>query len=269
MQPQTPSGPVVLDRRGLVVRTGTTVTKRHPGTDPALLAARLEVAARVPALLAPLGPPRGELTTWPAARALRPDVEAVPWEELGALLAALHGADPGALPATTGPARAARALRRLVAAPAVARADVSTVLGASCTVPDWTVGEAAVPGGGLVHGDLHLGQLVHAGRWCLVDLDDLGTGPAVWDLARPASWFAVGLLDVDGWTALVDSYRAGGGPALPGTGDPWPCVDAVARALVVQQAAAGVVAAAEDDRRLEEHEEAHLAACRAMVRPGP
>ncbi|GAB4066396.1 aminoglycoside phosphotransferase family protein [Angustibacter speluncae] len=259
--------PVVLDRHGLVVRTGATVTKQHPGTEPALLADRLAVAARVPALLTPLGPPDGRASSWPAARAPVPDAEGVPWTELGTLLADLHRADPGPLPPTTGPARVARALRRAVEVGAVPRSDVATVLGASCTAPDWAVGEAPVPAGGLVHGDLHLGQLVeHGGRWCLVDVDDLGTGPAVWDLARPASWFAAGLVDADAWAALVDAYRAADGPALPPTGDPWPVVDPVARALVVQQAAVGLVACAKQQRPPTEPEAAHLAACRAMVR---
>ncbi len=259
--------PVVLDRHGLVVRTGSTVTKQHPGTDPALLRARVAVAARVPELLPPLDPPRGTASTWPGATALVPDADGVPWEGLGTLLAGLHLADPGPLPPTTGPGRVARALRRAVGSPAVPRRDVATVLGASCTAPDWTVGEAPVPPGVLVHGDLHLGQLVeHGGRWRLVDVDDLGTGPAVWDLARPASWFAAGLVDAVEWRALVGAYRAAGGPALPGTGDPWPEVDAVARALVVQQAAVGLVACAEEGRPPTEPEAAHLAACRAMAR---
>lgn len=266
-EPGAASGPVVLDRHGLVVRTGATVTKQHPEVDPALVAARVVVAQRVPALLGPLAPADGAASTWPLARALRPDVDDVPWAALGRLLADLHRSDPGGLPPTTGPGRVARALRRVLAAPGVSRSDVTVVLGASCTVPDWAVGEAPVAGTDLVHGDLHLGQVVHHDdRWCLVDVDDLGTGPAVWDLARPASWFAVGLVDGPDWAAFVDAYRDAGGPAVPGTGDPWPQVDAVARAVLVQQAAVGLAASAEQQRDPSEPEAAFLTACRAMVR---
>src|SRR6185503_10428733 len=93
----------------------------------------------------------------------------------------------------------------------------------------------------LVHGDFHLGQLVrHAGRWRLIDVDDLGTGDPAWDLARPAAWFAAGVLDPAGWAALLAGYRAAGGPAVPPDGDPWPVLDPFARALTVQTAALAV-----------------------------
>ena len=39
----------------------------------------------------------------------------------------------------------------------------------------------------------------------------------------------------------MDGYRAAGGPALPPDGDPWPVLDAPARALVAQIAAIAIV----------------------------
>ena len=61
-------------------------------------------------------------------------------------------------------------------------------------------------------------------------------GDPAWDLARPAGFWAAGLIPDDDWAAFVDAYRDAGGPALP-AGDPWPVLEAFARAAVVQAAA--------------------------------
>jgi aminoglycoside phosphotransferase (APT) family kinase protein len=98
----------------------------------------------------------------------------------------------------------------------------------------------------LVHGDWHLGQMVsirHNGKdsWRLIDVDDLGLGDPAWDLARPAAFFAAGLIDPDDWNLFLDSYRAAGGPAVESFKDPWQSLDMPARALVVQCAAAALI----------------------------
>ncbi|MER0243338.1 hypothetical protein AAHZ94_15210, partial [Streptomyces sp. HSW2009] len=178
------------------------------------------------------------------------------------------------------------------------------------SLPDWARGDAPAPATDrLCHGDLHLGQLVRlaapdapagpthpthgptltapadptvpadgagaAGAgWLLIDVDDLGTGDPAWDLARPAAWFATGLLDPDEWSRLLDSYRAAGGPAVGPAGDPWPHLDVPARALTVQSAALGLAKAASAARPPDPAEEAMVAACARMVGlpeppPGP
>ncbi|WP_437806201.1 phosphotransferase [Sorangium sp. So ce1078] len=153
----------------------------------------------------------------------------------------------------------------------------------------------------LVHGDFHLGQVVrltdaraagagHAGRaghtdapgprnasreglrglreggFRLIDIDDLGVGDPAWDLARPAAWYAAGLLPPEAWWRFLSAYRASGGCAVPAEGDPWPALDAPARALAVQSAALAVAAASRDGRPLDEVETALVDACRRMVR---
>ncbi|WP_371615020.1 aminoglycoside phosphotransferase family protein [Streptomyces sp. NBC_00454] len=119
----------------------------------------------------------------------------------------------------------------------------------------------------LCHGDLHLGQLVRIGgpagwQWRLIDVDDLGLGAPAWDLARPAAWYAAGLLDPPTWLRFLDAYRAAGGPAAgPPGSDPWPELDVAARALTVQTAALALAKAAREERRLDDVERLMVDAC--------
>ncbi|HEX5566054.1 MAG TPA: aminoglycoside phosphotransferase family protein [Streptomyces sp.] len=288
-----------------VVRSGGVVAKAHaPDSDPGRLAVRLSVAAHPllhGVLLAPLSPagaaprtaaadhgrasarygplfdllPDGRPTTlWPYGVPVDPEVpEAAPWEAAGALLARLHAvpaaALPGPPPAMRGPAKAARALeemsrglRRTAATRAVEAAWVS--------LPAWARDTAPPPRSDtLCHGDLHLGQLVRHpapdGPWHLIDIDDLGLGDPAWDLARPAAWFATGLLPPAAFGRFLDAYRAAGGSALPGTGggrpDPWPWLDVPARALTVQSAARALTRADAEGRAPDEVDRALVDAC--------
>ncbi|MFI0942077.1 phosphotransferase family protein [Streptomyces sp. NPDC021020] len=209
------------------------------------------------------------VSAWPYGVPVdRHDPAAAPWAEAAVLLARLHlvppGALPGPLPPMRGPAKAALAVARLrgVADSAAAR----TVRRAWRRLPAWARDEAPHPGpAALCHGDLHLGQLVRHpapdGPWQLIDVDDLGTGPAAWDLARPAMWFAAGLLEPDAWARFLAAYRSAGGPAVPPEGDPWGQLDVPARALAVQTAAIGVAKAAREGRDLDEAESELVATC--------
>ncbi|MGA5126462.1 phosphotransferase family protein [Streptomyces pseudogriseolus] len=260
-----------------VVRHAAAVAKAHaPGTDPAELALRLAVAARLPGvLLPPLAPApaalHGRLVTyWPYGTPVDPDdPDAAPWEAAGALLARLHRAPlPEAVPPMRGPEKAARAVA-LLSDTAPRHPAAGPVLDAWADLPPWARGEAPAPGPTrLCHGDFHLGQLIRdpapGSPWLLIDVDDLGAGPPVWDLARPAAWYAVGMLDADAWHRFLTAYRAAGGPAVPPDGDPWPELDVPARALTAQTAARAVTKAAAAGRPLDEVEEWLVDACARM-----
>ncbi|MDT0447385.1 phosphotransferase family protein [Streptomyces johnsoniae] len=263
--------PVVLADRldGTVVRIGDVVVKAHgEGTDAAALAARVRAAAH-PALagvlLPPLPPGTVSLlhdgrpaTLWPYGAPVDP--EAVPWEAAGALLARLHAvppAVPGPLPPAGGPARAARALARLrsarlPSAHAAVRDAAARIL--ATPVPVRSVA--------LCHGDFHLGQLIRypadGGAWRLIDVDDLGTGDPAWDLARPAAWFAAGLLPAEDWHRLLHAYQAAAGT---GGEDPWPALDGPARVLTAQCAARALVRTAAAGRPPEPEDEALFISC--------
>ncbi|MFI1732398.1 phosphotransferase [Streptomyces acidicola] len=266
---------------GTVVRHGDTVAKAHaPGTDPTELSPRISTAAALPdILLAPLDPTPADLdgrlvTFWPYGTPVDPDApEDAPWEAAAVLLARLHKAPvPPGLPPMRGPARAARAIARLHAAgphPAT-----GPILRAWATLPAWARDEAPLPDTTtLCHGDLHLGQLVRlptrTGPWRLIDVDDLGVGVPAWDLARPAAWYACGLLPPDEWTRFLTAYRQEGGPAVPAGGDPWPALDVPARALTVQTAALAVAKSVAEDRPLDEVQQAVVDACDRMAAVPP
>ncbi|MBQ0829731.1 aminoglycoside phosphotransferase family protein [Streptomyces sp. RG38] len=265
---------------GTVVRHAGTVAKAHaPDTDPAELALRVAVAARLTGvLLPPLDTPdaparlAGRLVThWPYGAPVDPDdPDAAPWEDAAALLARLHRTPaPFPLPPMRGPAKAAQAVARLRAR-APHHPGTAPVLSAWAALPAWARGEAAPPGAGtLCHGDLHLGQLVRhpapGGPWLLIDVDDLGVGTPAWDLARPAAWYACGLLPPEAWQRFLSAYRAAGGPAVPADGDPWPALDVPARALTAQTAARSVTKAVAEGRPLDDVEEEFVGACARMA----
>lgn len=157
----------------------------------------------------------------------------LPWRAAGELLARLHRepVDDMTLPHGA-PDRLRRAVDRLESGPHsnVNRANVIRAAASQLRLP--SVGRET-----LVHGDFHLGQLGrHDGHWVLIDLDDLGVGDPAWDLARPAGFWAAGLVPDADWHAFLDGYRAAGGPALP-AGDPWPVLEPFARAAVIAAAA--------------------------------
>ncbi|MFE2280798.1 phosphotransferase family protein [Streptomyces sp. NPDC059454] len=265
-----------------VVRHAGTVAKAHASdADPAELTLRLTVATRLPGvLLPPLTPAPVELhgrlvTHWPYGTPVDPDdPDAAPWEAAAALLARLHRTPaPTAVPPMRGPAKAAHALARLRAT-APHHPATAPVLRAWAALPPWARGEASMPDTTtLCHGDLHLGQLIrhpaHNGPWLLIDVDDLGTGVPAWDLARPAAWYACGLLAPDEWHRFLTAYRTAGGPAVPSGGDPWSALDVPARALTAQTAARAVTKAVAAGRPLDEVEQSLVDACARMgsVRP--
>ncbi|MFH9724788.1 phosphotransferase family protein [Streptomyces sp. NPDC017254] len=250
-------------------------------------------------LLPPLPPAAtpGELdgrpvTVWPYGPPVDPaDPDAAPWEEAATLLALLHRTPPPAgtadrLPEMRAPVKAALAVERMRRT-APDHPATATVLAAWRSVPD------RVPAGGprlLCHGDFHLGQLVRAmgsvpsqhrasappssppsasapflsapsvpSPWRLIDIDDLGLGDPAWDLARPAAWFAAGILPPEVWSRFLGAYQEAAGPAVGA--DPWVQLDVPARALTVQTAALALAKSTAEDRPLDEVEQVMIDTC--------
>jgi aminoglycoside phosphotransferase (APT) family kinase protein len=223
-----------------IVVDGDVVYKLHrPGTDPRGLATRLRIAGESGSLLSPLDvvPERVEQrwrTRWPRLETVVPQPELLPWAEAARLLACLHREPP---PKRTPPHGWPHRLRRAVDAQRNSPIDVVRQAAAGLPAEAWRAGSPDRPTT-LVHGDWHLGQL---GRLpattplVLIDIDDLGVGDPAWDLARPAGYWAAGLIPDDDWAAFLQSYRDADGPAVP-SGDPWPVLEPFARAAVVQAA---------------------------------
>ncbi|MBL3807664.1 phosphotransferase family protein [Streptomyces sp. BRB081] len=269
---------VLADRPdGTVVRHGHVVVKAHAPDADAALHARLAAAASprlAGVVLRPLaGAPAQAagrlLTCWPYGTPVDPAAPgAAPWEETAVLLARLHRVPPAVLGATPPPARgpekAARALARLRDSPlrGPARAAVLAA-GTGASAPRARTGPA------VCHGDLHLGQLVRdpqPGRgWVLIDVDDMGLGDPLWDLARPAAWFACGLMAPEEWVRFLTAYREAGGTAAGPPGEEWRELDGPARALTAQIAAQALVKAEQAGRPLDEDESAFVDACARMA----
>lgn len=259
-----------LGRPGRVVRTIATtadaelvrvddlVVKLHaPRTDAALLSRRLAVAASHEQFVPPLDvrahvtPDGRPATIWPLVEVADAAGDVQPWSAAGTLLAGLHRVrTPGDLPRHGWPERLARAVAR---APAELRG-----LGVRLA-SEIRRDEPGVP----VHGDWHLGQLGRwQGDWRLLDIDDVGVGDPAWDLARPAGFWACGLLADADWHTFLDAYRRAGGPAIPPAGDPWPALDLPARCAVF---VAAVRAASRHDVHSVGTAPILLAACRRMA----
>ncbi len=228
-------------------------------TDPEALARRLRLASGTPQFLAPVeaaartAPDGRPASVWPRVGVVDPDADQQPWAQSGVLLARLHRtAPPAGMPTHGWPQRLARARDR-------APAELSD-LGARLTL------DAARPerSGFLLHGDWHLGQLGRGSDgWRLLDVDDLGVGDPAWDLARPAGFWACGLLDDDAWHSFLNAYRGAGGPAVPASGDPWPSLDLPARCAVFVAAVRAICSA--DASHSGHTANTLLAACRRMA----
>ncbi|WP_176736432.1 phosphotransferase family protein [Oligoflexus tunisiensis] len=276
----------ILSRRSdrLVIRVGSVVVKAHaPGTHADNLRARLELLFHEPMqkiFLTPLHHDvwhvSGQLlaTLWPVGVPLEGHLGTAPWDKAACLLAQLHSL-------TITSTQHARKLPRCRAMKKVGQTlaqledagsdptdpAVKAVLSAARTLNlDDDDGELTT----MVHGDWHFGQLLSLTRGDhdtlrLIDPDDMGLGDPAWDLARPAAFFAAGLIPPDVWMSFLKHYRNAGGPAIPEDGDPWLTLEKPARALIVQCAASALIRARRKKRSILDAERPLLEACQRIA----
>ncbi|AWS44854.1 phosphotransferase family protein [Streptosporangium sp. 'caverna'] len=263
----------------IIVRAGPVVVKAHaPGAEREPLVERMRATAH-PSLRGIVLEPVTEevmvvgdrlVTVWPAGTPVNPlNPDAAPWEAAARLLARLHAVPAGALlplRAAGGPAKVASMVARLDGDSAAEL----VVLRAFTCLPDLDaepVWEPFSESFSLAHGDWHMGQMVRApDEWILIDVDDLGVGDPAWDLARPAAWFAAGLLEPEVWNRFLDAYRAEGGCAVPRDGDPWERLSLPAQATTVQLTAGLVATAKREGLPLGEAEQTMIDACLRIIR---
>lgn len=234
-----PTRPVAPEHSQVFICAGVIVKVHGEGTDRERLARRLHCIGGTdmdrlwiqPLIYSPITAPNDRLATvWPRVTVLS-TIDRPPWADVGSLLARLHCMpitdDP---PRLGGHSRLARAIEYL-------RSHGPADLGWLVELGESLAGQLEHPAHTtLAHGDFHLGQLGHTPlrrSWKLLDVDDFGIGDPAWDLARPAGFWAAGLLEDEAWFTFLDAYREAGGPAVPAEGDPWPSLDLAARAAVL------------------------------------
>ncbi len=269
----------------LVIRVGSTVVKAHaPGTSASELRARMSLLASGPLSEIFLAPLHAEVwtvadqrfaTLWPIGSPVDEQLATAPWQQAATLLARLHQAplpqpQDFEAPSCRAPIKVQTVIAQLKLEHA-GRPDsfTSTVMDAAETLRP--VDDPADSMRTLVHGDWHFGQLLalnQSGKklWRLIDPDDMGIGDPAWDLARPAAFFAAGLIPPEVWFSFLKTYQASGGPAVFDIHDPWPRLERPARALLIQCAASAVLRSRRLQRPLAEAEYALIEACRRMTR---
>ncbi len=268
----------------ILVRAGNIVIKVHAAdANASELRDRLNIISSAPWKEIFLAPIKTKLqsvakgrqaTLWPMGTPVDPEADTLPWVEAARLLARLHSIPVHGLGPEV-PLVPCRALARVQEGLARlsqmdkkgANEDRELIQKAAKTLafspellssPHW------------VHGDWHLGQMVEIEEagfsvWRLIDIEDMGVGHGIWDLARPAAFFAAGLLHKEDWDLFLSSYQLAGGPALPAGIDPWAVLEQPARALVIQSAASAVVKAYRENRALYEDEQFLVETCRRIV----
>ncbi|RZA26743.1 MAG: aminoglycoside phosphotransferase family protein [Proteobacteria bacterium] len=264
----------------VLIGAGDVVMKAHAHfTNSQDLRARLNIVSMEPWNQVFLKPLRQDVfdlgddrvaTAWPLARVLDENQNTIPWEHAAWVLAKLHSIpiDKKAFsfepPKSRAVTRVKLALAQLRDVPEDDRDAVWRTIDDSQKTLD--LSEGADQPTHWVHGDWHLGQIVDISfgsqpNLRLIDMEDMGIGNAAWDLARPAAFFAAGLLSAEDWHLFLDTYQNEGGRALPRGEDPWLTLDNPARSLVVQCAANAWIKAKEENRSFRDDEQLLIDAC--------
>lgn len=265
------------DERALFT-LGEKVVKIHAaGTSKDDLNARMQIIQTKPfseIFLKPLRPYCTEtsadrlFTIWPLASSLNLETTYIPWRESAKLLADLHKIPHDPKASGLPKARAVQRWEKAIASLDEIRPDRQSfewriVCEAAATIdlPSWLFTRTH-----WIHGDWHLGQIVRqSDSWRLIDMEDMGLGHPTWDLARPAAFFAAGLLSSEEWDSFLRSYLEFGGKAVD-RNDIWQSLSPAAQCLTIQCAAVALGKAQESGRDLLDDERAFVASCERMIR---
>ena len=209
------------------------------------------------------------LTIWPHATPFNPDSSSqdVPWNECAAHLAALHNADldPGRIVLTSGwLPRLSRSLAKLRGM--LECAERSLILEASQTLPHFSCSSWNLSQNSIIHGDWHPGQMVYfENRLVFIDIDDVGLGNRMFDLAKPAAFFLSGLLESNLWNEFRESYENSCQMAKVNRDHFWKDLELPARASVIQSAITALAHASESDRKLADFEAELIKTCQRVT----
>ena len=164
------------------------------------------------------------LTLWPRVEPVDPR-QTLPWDALGDTVARLHSLPvEGHLPAADPRARARRAVAQVPdptqrallerSSPGCRRirrrASSSTVTSTSANWANWASAASRAS-----HLGTHATNGSQPGQWLLLDIDDLGRGHPVADLARRRPSGQWGSLADEDWTRLLAAYRRRSHVLLP------------------------------------------------------
>ncbi len=254
------------------------------------LDARLELISRSPWNQIFLQPIKSQSQTlrqgrimsqWPFAEALTISEDEIPWHKCGKLLAELHQIPiavnnfPFSLPIATAAKRWQKSIAELKSLNFIDHRLKAPWLIVEEMTAKLTLPKIYSARTHWIHGDWHLGQLVREKseqksemNLKLIDIEDMGLGHPVWDLARPGAFYAAGLLDPEDWSSFLNSYLTAGGPAFQARRNEtfWEILGPAVEVLSLQCAAVGLRKAYLEERSLGDDEQAFIETCARILR---
>jgi len=208
------------------------------------------------------------LTLWPYAKPLPADsLEDVPWNDCAALIAALHKVELEPQLVALGSGwlmRLSRSIEKLERMSA--SAERSIILEAAQTLPLFSSASWTHHKQSYIHGDWHPGQVAYyENKLVFIDIDDVGIGNRMFDLAKPAAYFLAGLLPNHMWKEFSEGYQNSCNMSQENRDTFWSELELPARAAVIQSAITALTHASENLRALQNFEIELIKSCQRVT----